>query len=69
LVWKQDYDVILWRHKQRTPNTNDYPMPLNEPPNEKFLRTPLSVHIFRTWILNIIEDDSNHKHLEYNSNE
>ena len=30
LVWKQDYDVILWRHKQRTPNTNDYPMPLNE---------------------------------------
>ena len=43
LVWKQDYDVILWRHKQRTPNTNDYPMPLNEtPPHEKFLRTPLS---------------------------
>jgi len=30
LVWKQDYDVILWRHKQPTPNTNDYPMPLNE---------------------------------------
>jgi len=22
----------LWRHKQRTPNTNDYPMPLNETP-------------------------------------
>ena len=35
LVWKQDYDVILWRHKQRTPNTNDYPMPLNEPPPMK----------------------------------
>ena len=32
LVWKQDYDVILWRHKQRTPNTNDYPLPLNETP-------------------------------------
>ena len=32
LVWKQDYYVILWRHKQLTPNTNDYPMPLNEPP-------------------------------------
>jgi len=32
LVWKQDYDVILWCHKQRTPNTNDYPMPLNETP-------------------------------------
>jgi len=43
LVWKQDCDVILWRHKQRTPNTNDYPMPLNEtPPYEKFLRTPLA---------------------------
>jgi len=23
LVWKQDYDVILRRHNQRTPNTND----------------------------------------------
>ena len=32
LVWKHEYDVILWRHKQRTPNTNDYPMPLNETP-------------------------------------
>ena len=34
LVWKQD-DVKLGRHKQRTPNTNDYPMPLNEPPPMK----------------------------------
>jgi len=41
LVWKQDYDVNLWRHKQRTPNTNDYAMPLNETPTMKFLRTPL----------------------------
>ena len=32
LVWKQDYDVKLWRHKQRTTNTNDYPMSLNYPP-------------------------------------
>jgi len=32
LVGKQDYDVILLRHKQRTPNTNDCPMPLNETP-------------------------------------
>jgi len=32
LVWKQDYDVKLWRHNLRTPNTNDYPMPLNETP-------------------------------------
>ena len=23
LVWKHDYDVKLWRHKQRTPKTND----------------------------------------------
>ena len=41
LVWKQDYDVKLWRRKQRTTNTNDYPMPLNEPPHKIFLRTPL----------------------------
>jgi len=27
LVWKQDYDVILWRHKQRTPNTKKYKLP------------------------------------------
>jgi len=27
-----EYDVKLWRHKQRTPNTNDHRMPLNEPP-------------------------------------
>jgi len=31
----------LWRHKQRTPNTNDLHMPLNEPPHENFLRAPL----------------------------
>jgi len=50
LVWKQDYDVVLWRHKQRTPNTYDYPMPLNEPPHDKFLRTPLcAAPITRQW--------------------
>ena len=43
LVWKQDYDVILWRHKQRTPNTNDYPMPLNETP-------PMKSFCVRHWI-------------------
>jgi len=32
LVWKYDDDVKLWRHKQRTPNTNDHHMPLNEIP-------------------------------------
>jgi len=42
LVWKQDYDVKLWRHKQRTTNTNDYPISLNETRHENFLRTPLS---------------------------
>jgi len=36
LVWKQDYDIKLWRHKQRTTNTNDYPMSLNETPPWKF---------------------------------
>jgi len=42
LVWKYDYDVKLWRHKQRTPNTNDHHMPLNEiHPHEIFLRVPL----------------------------
>ena len=29
---KHEYDVKLWRHKKRTPNTNDHHMPLNEPP-------------------------------------
>jgi len=32
LVWRHEYDVKLRRHKQRTSNTNDYPMPLNEIP-------------------------------------
>jgi len=41
LVWKYEYDVKLWRHKQRTPNTNDHHMPLNATPHENFLRTPL----------------------------
>jgi len=41
LVWKHEYDVKLWRHKQRTPNTNDHHMALNEPPHENILRKPL----------------------------
>jgi len=47
LVWKHEYDVRLWRHKQRTPNTNVHHMPMTETPNEIFLRTPVtqSVHI------------------------
>ena len=46
LVWKQDYDVILWRHKQRTPNTNDYPMPLNE-------TSPMKSFCVRHWALKL----------------
>ena len=41
LVWNPEYDVKLWRHKQRTPNTNDHHIPLTETPHENFLRTPL----------------------------
>ena len=31
LVWKHENYVKLWRHKQRTPNTNDHHMTLNQP--------------------------------------
>jgi len=24
LAWKHEYDVKLWRHKDRTPETNDH---------------------------------------------
>ena len=36
LVWKQENDVKLWRHKQRTPNANDHHMTLNQTPPWKF---------------------------------
>jgi len=32
LVWKHEYDVKLWHHNLRAPNTNDYHMTLNELP-------------------------------------
>ena len=41
LVWKTWIDVKLWRHKQRTPNTNDTIRDWMKPPHENFLRTPL----------------------------
>jgi len=41
LVWKHEYDARLWRHKDRTPQTNDHHMPLNETPHENFLRASL----------------------------
>jgi len=55
LVWKHNYDVKLWRHKQRTPSTNDYPMPLNETPHEIVLRTPLYVITIFDLLQKIIE--------------
>jgi len=36
LVWKHVNDVKLWRHKQRTPNTNGHHVTLNQPPPWKF---------------------------------
>jgi len=38
LVWKHEYDVNLWRHKEGTPNY--YHMPLNESPPLK-----ISAHV------------------------
>jgi len=43
LVLKYDYDVKLWRHKERTPKIKDHQMPLNETSHETFLRTSLFV--------------------------
>ena len=41
LVCRHDYGAKLWRHKERTPNTNDHHMPPIETPHENFLRAPL----------------------------
>jgi len=30
---KHEYDTKLWRHKERTPNTNDHHTPLHETPH------------------------------------
>jgi len=50
LVWKHGNDVKLWRDKQRTPNTNDHHMTLNQnPPHENFLRTPLISGVTSGW--------------------
>jgi len=43
LVWKHEYDMKLWCHKQRTRNTNDHHIPLNDPPHENFVRAPLDL--------------------------
>ena len=42
LVWKHGHDVKLWRHKQRTPNTNDHYMTLNQNP-------PMKIFCVRHW--------------------
>jgi len=42
LVWKDEYDVKLWRHKERTANTNDHHMPLIEK------KTPWKVSAYAT---------------------
>ena len=36
LVWKHENYVKLWRHKERTPNTSDHHMTLNELPPWRF---------------------------------
>ena len=36
LVWKHEYDVKLWRHKQHAPNANNHHTTLNETPSRKF---------------------------------
>jgi len=36
LVWKHVNDVKLWRHKQRTQNTNGHLWPWTKPPQWKF---------------------------------
>jgi len=39
-------ETWLWRHKQRTPNTNDHHMPLNETPMKIFCVRPGPYHRF-----------------------
>ena len=43
VVWKHEYDVKLWHHKQRTPNANDQHMSLNEP-------HPMKIFCVRHWL-------------------
>jgi len=51
LVWKQEYDVKFWRHKQCAPNTNDHQMPLNETP-------PMKIFCVRHCFRNRVDDRS-----------
>jgi len=49
LVWKHEYVIKLWRHKDRTTQTNDHHMPPNETPHENFLRTPPPLVAYNAW--------------------
>jgi len=42
LVWKHEYDVKLWRHKQRSPNKSDHHMSMNE-------ILPMKIFCVRHW--------------------
>jgi len=53
-VWKHEYDVKLWRHKERTPNTNEDHMPLNETPSWKFSAYATVFHCSLSSVVNQI---------------
>jgi len=57
---KHEYDVKVWCHKQRTPNTNDTHMPLNESPKWKF-----SAYATGTYALSFFE--RRHSEASWNS--
>jgi len=63
LVWKYEYDIKLWRHKQRTSNKNDHHIPLNDPPPIKiFCARHCAIHIFHL----SIRVHHNHSSFAYN---
>ena len=49
LVWKHVNDFKLWRHKQRTPNTNVHLWPWTKSPPWIFLRSPLYHWSWNFW--------------------
>jgi len=50
LVWKHGNDVKLWRHKQRTPNTNTHHTTLNETPPWKFSAYATGYYSFKSHV-------------------
>jgi len=69
LVWKHEYDVKLWRHKEHTPNANDHHMSLNETPPWKFsaYATDIECHVLNT--VNIENEDCENLWLELKLNQ